>query len=271
MKFGSSKPVSGQELEQARACLKLLKKRMAVDPPSYFGAPPPSYSSEPASSGNAGGNYRKVFKPESKPPMPNQLAAPAVIPAQAPRKKPNNVAIESSKGFSKYDFEGVDGVNPNDQDERIECPDCGRKFLPESYDKHVNICKKVFVQKRKQFNSAEQRELDEAPIVSTKKKPEPKKAAAKPGGKGDNKWKMQSEQFRANMRAARLAGTGNEAAYQEALKVASDYDQKTLTRCPHCDRTFNDEAAKRHIPICEKKAKINQMKNVPSKPANKRK
>ena len=260
MKFGSSKPVSSQELEQARACLKLLKKRMAVDPPTYFSQPAPS---EPQS------NYRKVFKPDSKPPISNQLAAPAAIPTQAPRKKPNNVAIESSKGFSKYDFEGVEGVNPNIADERIECPDCGRKFLPESFEKHANICKKVFMQKRKQFNSADQREVEESGFQS-KKKPEVKKPAASKKTETKNKWKLESEQFRANMRAARLAGTGNEAEYQEALKVASDYDKHTLTRCPHCDRTFNDEAAKRHIPICEKKARLSQMKSG-AKPAGKRK
>ena len=260
MKFGSSKPVSGQELEQARACLKLLKKRMAVDPPTYFSQSAPS---EPQN------NYRKVFKPDSKPPVSNQLAAPAAIPAQVPRKKPNFVAIESSKGFSKYDFEGVEGANPNIDDKRIECPDCGRKFLPDSFEKHANICKKVFVQKRKQFNSADQREAEDAGF-QVKRKPEPKKPAQANKSAAKNKWKMQSEQFRANLRAARLAETGNEEEYKEAQKLASDMGKMDLTRCPHCDRSFNDDAAKRHIPICEKKARANQMKSG-AKPAVKRK
>ena len=83
-------------------------------------------------------------------------------------------------------------------------------------------------------------------------------------------WKMQSERFRANMRAARMAGA-DEAGYQEAMKIASDYEQKQLVPCPHCERTFNEEAAKRHIPICGNKARMNQLKNGPPKPGAKKK
>jgi uncharacterized C2H2 Zn-finger protein len=239
MKFGSSKPVSEQELVQARACLKLLKKRMASDPPTYFSQ---TIAPEPSS------NYRKVFKPEPK------ATPPPAQPSRPPLKKPNNVAIDSSKGFSQYNFEGVEGAIPDNQ-ERLECPDCNRKFLPESYDKHVNVCKKVFMTKRKEFKSSEQRDVEEA--IVNKKKIDPKKPGKPPK---NNKWKMQSEQFRANMRAARMATSGDEAGYQEAVKVASNYEREQLTPCPHCDRTFNEEAAKRHIPICAQKAKIAQLK-----------
>ena len=40
--------------------------------------------------------------------------------------------------------EYADGPN-----EQIECPDCGRKFNPGPYERHVKICKKVFLDKRK--------------------------------------------------------------------------------------------------------------------------
>mgnify|MGYP001306360823 CR=1 FL=1 len=40
--------------------------------------------------------------------------------------------------------EFADGPN-----EQIECPDCGRKFNPGPYERHVKICKKVFLDKRK--------------------------------------------------------------------------------------------------------------------------
>lgn len=253
MKFGSSKPVSEQELVQARACLKLLKKRISTDPPTYFTSNPPP---EPSS------NYRKVFKPEPK-------STPAPIQPQRPiPKKPNNVAIDSSKGFSQYNFENVEGALPDNDDERKQCPDCNRKFLPESFGKHVNICKKVFMSKRKAFNSAEQRDLEEAPMA--KKKPDPKKNpkanAASLAKK--NKWKIESEQFRANLRAARMAGNGDEAGYLEAAKIASDYAQQQLVPCTHCGRTFNEEAAKRHIPLCANKTRMAQMKQG-SKPAPK--
>lgn len=41
----------------------------------------------------------------------------------------------------------------NGPDNRIECSSCGRKFKEEALEKHAKICKKVFVQKRKKFDS----------------------------------------------------------------------------------------------------------------------
>lgn len=61
-----------------------------------------------------------------------QIAASVLIPPRPLLKKSNNLAIESSEGFSMYDFENLEGGNPNNNDNRIGCPDCGRKFLPES-------------------------------------------------------------------------------------------------------------------------------------------
>merc|ERR1712107_186907 len=45
------------------------------------------------------------------------------------------------------------------------CPECGRTFRVSALDRHINICKKVFQQKRKQFSSAAVRlgQLDNAP------------------------------------------------------------------------------------------------------------
>ena len=34
-----------------------------------------------------------------------------------------------------------------------ECGSCGRSFKEEAFEKHSNICEKVFVQKRKVFNT----------------------------------------------------------------------------------------------------------------------
>ena len=57
-----------------------------------------------------------------------------------------------------------------------ECGNCHRRFAPESYEKHVNICKKVFMTKRKAFNSAKQRMVDndQKLMVQKKKHLEPK-------------------------------------------------------------------------------------------------
>ena len=47
----------------------------------------------------------------------------------------------------------VPEIQEYDENDLNECPDCGRQFNPEAYDKHVKICKKVFQKKRKEFNS----------------------------------------------------------------------------------------------------------------------
>lgn len=44
------------------------------------------------------------------------------------------------------------GPSTMDLGEQLECPDCGRKFNQGPYEKHVKICSKVFMQKRKQFD-----------------------------------------------------------------------------------------------------------------------
>jgi zinc-finger of a C2HC-type len=57
-----------------------------------------------------------------------------------------------------YENAADDGENEDDRmagvdDERIECPSCGRKFVEEALARHQKVCKKVFVQKRKVFDT----------------------------------------------------------------------------------------------------------------------
>jgi len=152
----------------------------------------------------------------------------------------------------------------------MECPDCGRKFNPIPYEKHIKICAKVFLQKRKAFDSAKMRieaipELVEIKTkekrMGTKKKPVRQAAPAaeeRPiNAEKKAKWKEQSNAFREAMKAARQ--------YSEAVKtgaplppppVASAPDP-SLILCDNCGRRFNEKAAERHIPQC---------KNIRAKP-----
>lgn len=174
------------------------------------------------------------------------------------------------------DGEEEAAYDPNN-DDRIECPTCGRKFVEEALVKHQKVCKKVFVQKRKVFDIKKVRQeqiLAEAreaggPIGDTYSsygaKPKAGAAASKKneraiGGTGaagnKNKWKMQSEMFRNAMKAARGADAGGSvgnaqaAAAQQAMEQLDD-----RTECKWCNRKFNEQAADRHIPLCEKKYK----------------
>ena len=52
-------------------------------------------------------------------------------------------------------------------------------------------------------------------------------------------------------------------------KAAPTIVDNTLVKCKHCARSFNENAAERHIPFCAKKAKENKMKAKSKKPVKK--
>lgn len=201
---------------------------MRNNPPQYFA----EAQQEPVVS-----NYRKAFKPD--------------LP-KAPVKKPVNNAKESAQGFSAYDFESAPDANQSTT-QTTACPDCGRSFNPESYQKHIKICKKVFMKKRKQFDSTEQRANGEEPVVKSNPRPQKKTNA-------NGKWKAQSEQFRANLQAARLADSGDTEGARRAAEKAQEHEKASMVRCDNCGRTFNEDAAARHVPICRKNAQASQFK-----------
>jgi hypothetical protein len=102
-----------------------------------------------------------------------------------------------------------------DEENRIECPTCGRRFREEALPKHAKVCKKVFVNKRKAFDTKKQRILDsEHASILRQKEIEEKKTKNKVGAGGGKmgsntnvantiqgtkkpKWLKQSEELRA--------------------------------------------------------------------------
>lgn len=94
----------------------------------------------------------------------------------------NNYSMEEPQQVSNYkggnnyddadDYEYGGGMNSNqnmnapmDLGEQHECPDCGRKFNSGPFEKHIKICKKVFQQKRKVFDSTKMRVQDNPELV----------------------------------------------------------------------------------------------------------
>ena len=155
------------------------------------------------------------------------------------------------------------------------CDTCGRKFNKRALEIHSRSCAKVFATKRKTFDVAKQRasgtDLERFKRMGgggnagnddddsyggfgggfqpkrreTRKTP----AAARRGSSTSRtetgssarpvpKWKKESERFRAGLRAGR---TG------QPFDAGHDED---LVPCPHCGRSFNEQAATRHIPQC---------------------
>jgi len=96
-----------------------------------------------------------------------------------------------------------------DKSELHQCDECDRKFRREAFIKHVKICKKVFVEKRKTFDSKKARLTDEQQQLAQKQEWNDQSnikiksnISKKPQGYDEKplkkipKWKMQSEQFR---------------------------------------------------------------------------
>lgn len=146
----------------------------------------------------------------------------------------------------------------------VPCPDCGRSFAENRLEKHMKICKKVFQQKRKKFDSAANRLGDMEngkQLVANAHKLEKEKERKADGGQDKEQeklpaWKQKSLAFRQAVLAGKAAG-GDAAAAKEAAKIqeelaAAGGADAGMTKCPHCGRTFNKEAGERHIPICAK-------------------
>jgi hypothetical protein len=92
-------------------------------------------------------------------------------------------------------------------------------------------------------------------VTSTAKKGPPQEKAL--AGAKVPKWKAQSEMFRAAMRAVKSDDEPGGGGMAFAAPTIEQHDDRT--ECRHCGRKFNEQAAERHIPLCEKKAR--EMKN----------
>ena len=183
----------------------------------------------------------------------------------------------------------------SDTGEQRECPDCGRKFNPIPYAKHVKICSKVFMQKRKVFDSSKMRMDPEMEKLAKAAEKESKKLTAKGKKKGGAAAAPVpiKEQTKFAPVAASAGGTSNEMtaaenkaakwkadsdAFRAAMKAARDYTKAKATGaplpppvasapnphlmpCPHCGRSFSEQAGLRHIPQCQNiKAKPTMLK-----------
>eukprot|EP00756_Hemistasia_phaeocysticola_P006044 Hpha_TRINITY_DN13645_c0_g1::TRINITY_DN13645_c0_g1_i2::g.122444::m.122444 len=146
-----------------------------------------------------------------------------------------------------------------------ECPECGRTFRVSVLARHSKICGKK--SNRKVFNVAKQRadalptEYQRGAIKVAKEvqkesemrikaedqgRPPPQKQAG-----GASKWKAQSEQFQAAMRAARTATQVEQGQLPASALAALPTPVDDRTPCPHCGRKFAKDVADRHIPKCK--------------------
>jgi len=158
--------------------------------------------------------------------------------------------IKPSKG-NTYNITQDDNNDEDSSDlQLIKCSDCNRKFNSKAFEKHSKICKKVFVEKTKVFDSSKQRQISESINVTKKDSP---KIEDKPLRKIP-KWKLQSEQFRKAMKSCKDQTSNDDNIIGYNIPKDQDYDDADdRERCPFCKRKFNSDVLKRHKPFCENK------------------
>eukprot|EP00927_Polykrikos_kofoidii_P030495 TRINITY_DN26204_c0_g1_i2.p1 TRINITY_DN26204_c0_g1~~TRINITY_DN26204_c0_g1_i2.p1 ORF type:complete len:390 (+),score=84.56 TRINITY_DN26204_c0_g1_i2:500-1669(+) len=290
------RPPSADDVNNARRHLVLLKARMgsrtgsrghggiprygsvSAIPADRRGGEPSGQraaSASPGPNGRGGSNWQRG---QSVPPMSrgSEEARPRSRGQEAsPRAA---VAFPGNQGGAPTDEQGGDDV------ELVKCDDCGRKFAPDRLEKHQKICRKVFMEKRKKFDSAANR-LDHfenaQELIHGAKKIEhevkakeaqaevPAKGLDKNGGAGAKEgkekpmpaWKKKSLEFRAAMLAQKVQ-EGDDADAKEKLNELkkelatagpSDAVDPGMVKCPNCGRTFNKESGERHMNICKAK------------------
>ena len=137
-------------------------------------------------------------------------------------------------------------IAPTEADGRVPCAKCGRKFSPDRIAKHQFACMR---QKKRPAPRAP------AAAASSRQTPRDNAAslAAASGGTG-SRWRAQSQQLRAALRAAR--GGGQPRALPRGACLGGDAgggpEPPSLEKpCPHCARTFAERAWSRHVALCQ--------------------
>lgn len=178
-------------------------------------------------------------------------------------------------------------------DEIIElkpCPICTRTFAPKTLLKHVKICEKMTMKKRKTFDSSRQRRegtdlADFLPknfgLPPSKQEPKtPPKVTQPQTPTPVAKQFKRSDESRVSITKRGTIGTPTST--QSALSPSSNSSQKekpkpVLNRlvpqsepCPYCERCFGAKAYDRHVEWCKEKTRISAHKSNTSSVAKER-
>ncbi|XP_063365470.1 uncharacterized protein LOC134654016 isoform X6 [Cydia amplana] len=178
------------------------------------------------------------------PPTPSSVESFRPIPRTPP---PTRVGPPPSPPVPTHPIAPV-APEPSGPIRLIPCAVCGRTFVPESLAKHVKICEKTTVKKRKTFDSSRQRRegLPAANGVNTGTDLE--QYLPKNFGLPENSPFLE----KSPPNTAKAAPKPKPQSIRTTImKPAAD-----LQKCPHCSRAFGVRAFERHVEWCADKAKI---------------
>ena len=152
-------------------------------------------------------------------------------------------------------------VEPDDQP-TFQCRHCSRRFIQSSLEKHEPACKKLTKMQRKVFDSGKQRAIgSDIPLKDIRKAAKEREKAGGVFPRPQTHWRERHEEFMGVVSASKQVGqalkTGAPLPPPPKTALHADY-----VRCEFCARTFNKNAAERHIEFCKEQ---NARRTVASK------
>jgi len=189
------------------------------------------------------------------------------------RLPPESAYIPQHGGFSSETLIQQEKTPSSKFEQLIKCDRCSRSFREDIIEKHSLICAKNQNVNRPKFDSKTHRLAG----IQAGGKPVLSPFAASSGSQIKNvpvedkipikrpSWRDKSDQLRAAIGAARSSDPRDKLRYEQEL---ARVNQQCLTKCEYCGRSFNADAAARHIPICRSKAQMMPRK-PPARPIEK--
>nr|XP_021189175.1 M-phase inducer phosphatase isoform X2 [Helicoverpa armigera] len=136
----------------------------------------------------------------------------------------------------------------------MPCAVCGRTFVPQSLAKHVKICEKMTVKKRKTFDSSRQRREGLTAANGANSGTDLEQYLPKNFGLPENSPFLE--------KSPPNTAKPTPKPKPQSVRNAITKPMAELQRCPHCNRAFGVRAFERHVEWCADKAKI-----LPAAPA----
>lgn len=259
--YGSHTPIPGGRIDAAtssgyrappRAISSQSNKGSTTYNPNHYN----SNNYDHASTAS-GGEYSQGYNPKaysSKAAAKGNQQLQQRYPTQHTPSKGSHDASSSSRHSAgkgrKIEYTIPPDAEEYDEMQLYPCNVCGRSFNGEALKKHAKVCKKVFVNKRKEFNIKAFRAPEDALQFQQTAGKERGRDRPEKSSK-DNKWRLKSQAFREAIRQSQCIKQAMDGKREMPAFQPTPVELDDRTQCPHCSRRFNSEAAERHIPKCQ--------------------
>ncbi|XP_027493587.1 zinc finger C2HC domain-containing protein 1C [Corapipo altera] len=194
-------------------------------------------------------------------PMEHLASCSKLAPKHSPSR--STLSDQDSGDHLSAEMLYVQAANAVEQEGLGQCSFCNRKFLCSRLEKHMSICGKNQVSKRKVFDSSKARargtELEQYQQWKSARSPQSETPPRR------NNWKQKHEAFIQTVCQARqLQQVLTKGGKVSDLPPLPPMENPDYVACTYCGRQFAPQAAERHIPKCK------TIKNRPPPPPQRR-